>query len=63
MMARQPKARPPTRLSYGGRALTARPLTDETEPSHIALATRINDTPGPSVSAFAEQCCRLFSEG
>jgi flavin reductase (DIM6/NTAB) family NADH-FMN oxidoreductase RutF len=54
--------RPASGLSYDGRALTARPLTDETEPSHIALATRIGDTPGPAVSAFAEQCRRLFQE-
>lgn len=54
--------RPASGLSYDGRALTARPLADETEPSHIALATRMGDTPGPAVCAFAEQCRLLFQE-
>ncbi|MCS0503168.1 LysR substrate-binding domain-containing protein [Ancylobacter mangrovi] len=55
--------KPASGLSYEGRALTARPLTDETEPSHIALVTRHGDAPKPAVKAFAERCRLLFAAG
>jgi flavin reductase (DIM6/NTAB) family NADH-FMN oxidoreductase RutF len=55
--------KPATSMSYDGRALVTRPLSDETALSHITLAVRAAATLRPEVEAFMGACRELFPSG
>ncbi|MGQ4273923.1 LysR substrate-binding domain-containing protein [Terrihabitans sp. B22-R8] len=53
-------AKPASAMSYDGRALVTKPLSDRTEPSHMALAVRAEGELPVAAAAFAAECRALF---
>jgi flavin reductase (DIM6/NTAB) family NADH-FMN oxidoreductase RutF/DNA-binding transcriptional LysR family regulator len=52
--------KPASAMSYDGRALVTKPLTEEPEPSHMAIATRSGASLTAGVQAFLAECRALF---
>lgn len=53
--------KPANRVTYDGRALVVRQLSDSIEPSEIVLAYRRDDALGPAAETFAALCRQFFS--
>ncbi|MHA6688623.1 LysR substrate-binding domain-containing protein [Mesorhizobium sp. A556] len=52
--------KPASNMSYDGKALVTKPITEETPSSHIALVYRKSPTLGKAAHLFADECRRYF---
>jgi flavin reductase (DIM6/NTAB) family NADH-FMN oxidoreductase RutF/DNA-binding transcriptional LysR family regulator len=52
--------KPASNMSYDGKALVTKPLTEKTPSSHIALLYRKTPTLGKAAQLFADECRRYF---